>query len=245
MIHCCRYSSSTAHDERHSNHFACHILFLPGGWTKSCPQEETSSVNRLCCLDPAPSTIRQKWRVYVSYVSNKENWEHQWSSKKKIGNWGTAVMYNTGYGIGEPRILQWKVHQVVHGILSARVNPIWTCLSKGILIIIDIMLININYLLSKGWELSDQQKSIIQLKRVGTHKAEMQWVILVLFFQELHDAWVLDVYTITSSSVSWFVDGCWSVGTIPQGHLAKWTSTQNPKVQRAIGLPSPTRESWS
>lgn len=60
------------------------------------------------------------------------------------------MMYNAGYGIGEPRILQWKVHQVVHGILSAHVNPIWTCLSKGILIIIDIMLININYLLSKG-----------------------------------------------------------------------------------------------
>lgn len=62
------------------------------------------------------------------------------------------MIYNTGYGIGDPRILQWKVHQVVHGILSARVNPIWTCLSKDILIIIDIMLINVNYLLSKGWE---------------------------------------------------------------------------------------------
>lgn len=93
--------------------------------------------------------------------------------------------------------------------------------------------------------MSDQQKSIIQLKRAGIHKAEMQWVILVLLFQELHDAWVLDFYTITSFSVSLFVDGCWSVGTIPQGHLAKWTHTQNPKGQRAIGLPSPTGEPWS
>lgn len=93
--------------------------------------------------------------------------------------------------------------------------------------------------------MSDQQKSITQLKRVQTHKAEMQWVILVLLFQGLHDTWVLDYNTITSASVSGCVHGCWSVGTILQGHLAKWTHTQNPKGQRATGLPSPTGEQWS
>lgn len=39
---------------------------------KTGPQEETSSVNRPCCLEPAPGTIRQKWRAYVFYVLNNK-----------------------------------------------------------------------------------------------------------------------------------------------------------------------------